>query len=89
MVSPLTLQAAEEPFDHGIIPTITLAAHAWDYAMIFQDVLVLMAGVLTALIRMMKQTTARLAAPDRHHQGIAPHLDSTVFRRSAVFKRYI
>ena len=70
MVGALTLQAAEEPLDHRVVPTVTLAAHALDHTMLFQDIPVLMAGILAASIRVMDQPSTWLATPDRHQQGI-------------------
>ena len=69
-VYPLCFQAGEEAFDGGIVPAIASATHAAFDAVCLEQRLELIAGVLTALIRVMQQIVRWPPAPDRHHQRI-------------------
>ena len=48
--SPFPFQAAEESFYRGIVPAITFVAHAANYAVLLQQSLIVMTGVLTASV---------------------------------------
>jgi hypothetical protein len=69
ITGPFALQAAEEALNRGIVPAVSLATHAADHAVLFQQFLVVMAGVLAAAIGMMNQTRRWFSQVDRHYQG--------------------
>ena len=68
----LVLETIEPAFSRGIIPTIPLAAHRADHAVLFQPVLEVKTGILTAPIRVMDQPCRRFPAEPRHGQRIEP-----------------
>ena len=70
MIRSLGFQTAKKSFNHRIIPAITFSAHAANHAMLFQLILVDMAGILAATIRMMEKLFRWLPALDRHGQGV-------------------
>ena len=69
ITAPFPFQAAKESLYRGIVPAITVATHAADYAVLLQPSLIVMAGVLTASVGMMQQTRQRFSQVDRHHQS--------------------
>jgi hypothetical protein len=50
---PFGFKRMKKTFHNGIVPAITLSAHAADHAVLFQEVLVFTAGVLTSTIGVM------------------------------------
>lgn len=65
----LHLHIQEEAFHHGVIPTVSLAAHAGNQAVTIQQIPVGLAGVLTATVGMHNQARRGLAQCDGHAQG--------------------
>ena len=70
----LLLQAAKEAFNHGVIPTVTLAAHTALEPVGLEQSPECFAGILRTPIRMMDQTGSRSASPDGHLQRITHQL---------------
>jgi hypothetical protein len=69
------LQRGEEALHRRrVVPHVARPAHAADHAMIDQQALELLAGVLAALVGMMQQGVRFAATPDRHDQGIGDKL---------------
>ena len=66
----LVLEAIEPALSRGVIPTIPLAAHRADHAVLFQSVLEGKTGILTAPIRVVNQPRRRFPAEPRHGQRI-------------------
>ena len=70
----LGLERGEEALHRRVVPHVARPAHAADHAMIDQQALELLAGVLAALVGMMQQGVRFAATPDRHDQGIGDKL---------------
>jgi len=66
LVDPLHLQAAEETLRHVVVPAVALATHAALDASGLQQLLGVLAGVLTAPVRVVQQPVRRLPALERH-----------------------
>ena len=73
-LDPFSFQKLKKAFDHGIVMAITPPAHATFQTMILKEDAPVMAGVLTALVRMDHHFSFRLASPDCHQQGIEHQL---------------
>lgn len=73
-VNPLVLQAVEEAFRRRVVPTISFAAHRAAHPVRGQLALEVVAGVLTASIRMMQRAGRGPAAEPRHRQRIGHKL---------------
>src|SRR5690606_24031840 len=67
---PLILQAIEEAFRTGIVPTISLAAHRADHAVLLQPRLKGATCILASPVGVMNQARRRLLAEPRHRQRI-------------------
>src|SRR5215471_1667255 len=70
-VQPLHLQRSEQRFGHRIVPTVALAAHRSQDAVLFHNFAKVLAGILTAPIRV-KDQSPRLwtALIDTHLQRV-------------------
>jgi hypothetical protein len=66
----LSRERAEEAFHRSVASAVTLAAHAYQHPIVFEQLLVVFAGILAAAIRVMDQTFARPPAPTCHHERI-------------------
>src|SRR5690606_13621217 len=64
----------EEALHRGIVPDVTRSAHRTGDAVVGHQALELLAGILAALVRMMKQAVGLAAAPDRHDEGVGDEL---------------
>lgn len=69
-VNPFVLQAVEEAFCWGVVPTISLAAHPAAHAIGCQLPLRLMARVLATTIRMAQRAWGGTAAKPCHRQRV-------------------
>src|SRR5262245_26069232 len=69
MMEQLSFQGAKETFHRGIVVTIALAAHTSLDVIFGQDLAIIVAGVLTAPIRMMDQAWLRLTGIQSHSQS--------------------
>ena len=56
LMNTLDFQSLEETFDYSVVPTIGLATHRLNHGVVFEQLPVLAAGVLTASIRMQDQS---------------------------------
>src|SRR5690349_8042909 len=63
-------ERGEKTFRHRVVPAIAFTAHAALDAVYRQQLLILVAGVLAAAIRVMQQTLRRMAVLQRHLQGV-------------------
>src|SRR5215469_13603950 len=70
LIDQFDFERGEKTFRHGVVPAIALTAHAALYAVYRQQLLILVAGVLAAAIRVMQQTRRRVAVLQRHLQGV-------------------
>jgi len=64
------LQRREEALHRGIVPEVPGPTHRTGDAVIRQKPLKLLACVLRALVRMMKQRVGLSTSPDGHHQRV-------------------
>jgi len=69
-VDQLDLERVEKTLRNGIIPAITLPAHAPDELVLSQDRLEVIAGILTTPIRMADKALRRVAPKDRLPHGL-------------------
>ena len=74
----LVLETIEPAFSRGIIPTIPLAAHRADHAVLFQPVLEVKTGILTAPIRVMDSPAAGFL---RNHAMVSASVTMSVVMR--------
>lgn len=74
MMNQLAFQGGKETFHRGIVITIAPPAHTSLQVMISQQSLVVVAGILTAPIRVMDQTRRGLAGLNGHLQGVDDQL---------------
>lgn len=74
LMEPLDLERGKEALDHGIVPTISSAAHAADHPLLPEHRLIGGAGVLDSAIGMMQQAGLRPAPRDRSLQS--PHQET-------------
>ena len=70
LMHQLFLERGKEALGHRIVPAISLAAHAADDSMLRQQLLVLLAGILDAAVRMVDQSARWLTVRQRHLEGI-------------------
>lgn len=71
---PFSLQRGEEALHGGVVPAVAAPAHAADNAVVAQQALEVLAGVLAALVRVVQQLVGLAAPPQRHQQGVADQL---------------
>ena len=64
------LEGSEKTFHDGVVPAVALAAHALDDSLAGQQPAEVVAGVLTAAIRMKNQAAIGPSVLDRHLQGV-------------------
>jgi hypothetical protein len=69
VTGPLPFQAAKETFYWRVVPAVTLAAHATDHPILFQQGLVGMTRILATTIGVMDLPRWWLPEIDCHHQG--------------------
>ena len=74
MKDQLSFEGAKETFDGCIVITISFAAHTTHHSSLCQQSLILIAGVLTAPVRVMQQARRRLANGDGHLQSVNDQL---------------
>ena len=65
-----TLEQLEEALGHGVVVTVPATAHAGHEVVITQEVLLIVACELAALIRMHRDGLLGLTTPQGHHQRI-------------------
>ncbi len=70
-VDQLDLQSVKKALCNGIIPAITLPAHAPDELVLRQDRLEIIAGILAPAVRMADKTLRRVAPQDRLLHGLS------------------
>ena len=63
----LSLQRGEEAFHRRVVPDVAKTAHATSQALVRQEPLEQLAGVLAAPIGMMQDGLGLASPPDRHH----------------------
>ena len=68
------LQRGEEALHRGVVPAVAGAAHATSQALVRQEPLERLTGVLAASIRVMQHGVGRASPPDRHHQRVRDQL---------------
>src|SRR5437762_13612650 len=66
---PFDFEGGEKAFRHCVVPAIAFTAHAALDAVYRQQLLIVMAGVLAAAIRVMQQTLRRLTVSQCHLKG--------------------
>lgn len=66
MLGLIALEASKEALGDGIVPAVAFAAHAADHAVFRQQCLIVLAGILTASIRMVDQSSVRLSDQEGH-----------------------
>src|SRR6185312_3708758 len=66
----LGFQAAKEALHCRVVPNFTGPAHAASNALLSQETLEVLTGVLTTLIRMVQQLRRAPTTPDGHHQRV-------------------
>lgn len=71
---PFRLQRREEALHGGVVPAVAAPAHATDNAVVAQQALEVLAGVLAALVRVVQQLVRPAAPPQRHQQGVSHQL---------------
>src|SRR5712692_480252 len=75
MMDQFLLECAEEALHAGVVPTVALATHRTFDAVLPQDLLVARSGVLAAPVRVMQESGAGLAAPQRHRECLLGEID--------------
>ena len=70
----LRLQRGEEAFHHRIVPDVARPTHAAGNAVISEESLEGLTGVLAASIRVMQDGLGLAPSPNRHHEGIGDEL---------------
>src|SRR3989338_181343 len=68
-VNQLDLERMKKALRHGIVPTITLAAHTTEKLFLCQYRLEIMTGILTAPVRMAYKPLGRITPQDRLPHG--------------------
>ena len=68
------LQRGEEALHRGIVPDIAGSAHATGHAVVSQEPLEGLTGVLAAPIGVMQDGLRLTSPPDRHHKRISDEL---------------
>ena len=63
---PFPLQQLEKAFSHSIVMAVSSPAHTAFQAMIFQESLPVLTGVLATLVRMNHDLLFRVTSPYRH-----------------------
>ncbi len=71
---PLGLQRGEEAFHRRVVPAVAGATHATSQALVRQEPLERLAGVLAASIRVMRHRFGLASPPDGHDQRIGNQL---------------
>ena len=74
MIDEFALQCAEEALDAGIVPTVACAAHAGGDAVFTQQTLIAARGILTAPIRVVRESGRGIAVPERHRERLLREL---------------
>ena len=69
-----SFQRGEEALHRGIVPAVAGSAHATGHAMVSQQPLEGLTGVLAPPIRVMQDRLRLAAPPDRHHEGVRDQL---------------
>src|SRR5215469_18824860 len=70
LIDQFDFERGEKTFRHRVVPAIAFTAHAALYAVYRQQLLICVAGVLAAAIRVMQQTLRRMAVLQGHLQGV-------------------
>jgi len=70
MIDEFALQCAEEAFDTGIVPIVSLSRHAAGRAVRGEQLLIRRGGILAAPIRVVQQPRLGGAIVDRHRQRL-------------------
>src|SRR2546430_16011756 len=70
LIDQFDFEGGEKAFRHRFVPAIAFTAHAALDAVYRQQLLILVAGVLTAAIRVMQQTLRRLPVLQCHLEGV-------------------
>lgn len=84
------LQTCPEAFRWGVVPTITLAAHAGAYSPVLHGALEVMAAILAARVAVKDQPRCRSSAEPSHCQcaldqsGLHMRLHAPAYRLAAV-----
>ena len=68
-IDQFDFEGGEKAFRHRVVPAIAFTAHAALDAVYRQQLLILVAGVLAAAIRVMQQTLRRLTVLQCHLKG--------------------
>src|SRR5262252_9852057 len=69
-IDQFDFERGEKTFRHRVVPAIAFTAHAALYAVYRQQLLMCVAGVLAAAIRMKQQALQRMAVLQCHLQGV-------------------
>src|SRR6516165_9095081 len=70
LTDQFNFERGKKTFRHRVVPAVAFTAHATLDAVNRQQLLILVAGVLAAAIRVMQQTLRRLAVLQGHLQGV-------------------
>src|SRR5216683_2348356 len=70
LIDQFDFECGEKTFRHRVVPAIAFTAHAALDAVYRQQLLILVAGVLAAAIRVVQQTLRRLAVLQCHLEGV-------------------
>ena len=71
---PFGLERGKEALHRGIVPAVAGSAHTTGHAVVGQEPLEWLTGVLAPSIGVMQDRLRLAAPPDRHHQGIGDEL---------------
>src|SRR5690349_23596605 len=63
-------KCSPEAFDYGVVITITLFAHTHLNIVLLQHILIRLAGIFTATVRVMNQASCWLSLEQCHCQGV-------------------
>ena len=77
-IDQLALERGEERFGHRVIEAVAHAAHRWRDASLAAAPTKRQAGVLSAVVCVVDQSSSRLSIPQRHLEGIEYELGSEV-----------
>jgi len=70
LIDQFDFECGEKTFRHRFVPTVALTAHAALDAVDRQQLLIIVAGILAAAIRVMQQALRRLAVLQCHPEGV-------------------
>lgn len=84
---PFGFQRKEEALHRSVVPDISGSAHRACDALISNQPLERLAGVLAALVRVVQKFFRSAPAPDRHDQGVCDHLEGHLIAHGPTTRR--